>query len=89
MYMLILNFTYPLRCRRVPPVEYHWSNATGFGISLYIRKLPVPTRGILIIYPKISSLMYTCRLHTLTTKWVESLLKGKGRVVSSGKAGAF
>jgi len=23
MYMLILNFTYPLRCRRVPPVEYH------------------------------------------------------------------
>jgi hypothetical protein len=31
MYMLILNFTYPLRCLRippgvrVPPVEYHWS----------------------------------------------------------------
>jgi len=24
--MLILNFTYPLRCLRVPPVEYHWSN---------------------------------------------------------------
>jgi len=24
MYMLILNFTYPLRCLRVPPVEYHW-----------------------------------------------------------------
>jgi hypothetical protein len=23
--MLILNFTYPLRCLRVPPVEYHWS----------------------------------------------------------------
>jgi len=23
MYMLILNFTYPLRCLRVPPVEYH------------------------------------------------------------------
>jgi len=22
--MLILNFTYPLRCLRVPPVEYHW-----------------------------------------------------------------
>jgi hypothetical protein len=21
--MLILNFTYPLRCLRVPPVEYH------------------------------------------------------------------
>jgi hypothetical protein len=27
MYMLILNFTYPLRCLRVPPVEYHWSRA--------------------------------------------------------------
>jgi len=25
MYMLILNFTYPLRCLRVPPVEYHWA----------------------------------------------------------------
>jgi hypothetical protein len=24
MYMLILNFTYRLRCLRVPPVEYHW-----------------------------------------------------------------
>jgi hypothetical protein len=23
--MLILNFTCPLRCLRVPPVEYHWS----------------------------------------------------------------
>jgi hypothetical protein len=23
--MLILNFTYPLRCFRVPPVEYHCS----------------------------------------------------------------
>jgi len=27
MYMLILNFTYHLRCLRVPPVEYHWSSA--------------------------------------------------------------
>jgi hypothetical protein len=27
MYMLILNFTYPLRCLRVPLVEYHWSKA--------------------------------------------------------------
>jgi hypothetical protein len=25
MYMLILNFTYPLRCLHVPPVEYHCS----------------------------------------------------------------
>jgi hypothetical protein len=25
MYMLILNFTYPLRCLCVPPVEYHCS----------------------------------------------------------------
>jgi len=25
--MLILNFTYPLRCLRVPPVEYHWSRS--------------------------------------------------------------
>jgi len=24
MYMLILNFVYPLRCLRIPPVEYHW-----------------------------------------------------------------
>jgi hypothetical protein len=22
--MLILNCTYPIRCLRVPPVEYHW-----------------------------------------------------------------
>jgi len=28
MYMLILNFTYPLRCLRVPPVEYHWASET-------------------------------------------------------------
>jgi len=27
MYMLILNFTYPLRCLRVPPVEYHCPTA--------------------------------------------------------------
>jgi hypothetical protein len=39
MYMLILNFTYPLRCLRVPPgvrvppVEYHWSKATVRSIS--------------------------------------------------------
>jgi hypothetical protein len=25
--MLILNFTYPLRCLRVPPVEYHCSRS--------------------------------------------------------------
>jgi hypothetical protein len=31
MYMLILNFTYPLRCLRVPPVEYHWSRGFTFG----------------------------------------------------------
>jgi hypothetical protein len=24
MYMLILNFTYPLKCLCVPLVEYHW-----------------------------------------------------------------
>jgi hypothetical protein len=29
--MLILNFTYPLRCLRVPPVEYHWSKLSGFN----------------------------------------------------------
>jgi hypothetical protein len=28
--MLILNFTYPLRCLRVPPVEYHWFKACMF-----------------------------------------------------------
>jgi hypothetical protein len=36
MYMLILNFTYPLRCLRVPlgvrapPVEYHWARRPEF-----------------------------------------------------------
>jgi len=30
MYMLILNFTYPLRCLRVPPVEYHWARQNSF-----------------------------------------------------------
>jgi hypothetical protein len=34
MYMLILNFTYPLRCLRVPPVEYHCSRPfTLFPVS--------------------------------------------------------
>jgi hypothetical protein len=39
--MLILNFTYPLRCLRVPlgvsvpPVEYHWSS--GFPLANRIR----------------------------------------------------
>jgi hypothetical protein len=28
MYMHILNFTYPLRCLRVPPVEYHCPSVT-------------------------------------------------------------
>jgi len=27
--MLILNLTYPLRCLRVPPVEYHWDRRLG------------------------------------------------------------
>jgi len=30
MYMLILNFTYPLRCLRVPPVEYHCLRPLGY-----------------------------------------------------------
>jgi hypothetical protein len=30
--MLILNFTYPLRCLRVPPVEYHWSRMLVVGV---------------------------------------------------------
>jgi hypothetical protein len=41
MYMLILNFTYPLRCLRVPPVEYHclsrprtlWKATTKTGVK--------------------------------------------------------
>jgi hypothetical protein len=39
--MLILNFTYPLRCLRVPPVEYHCSRVrfpVGAGnFSLHYR----------------------------------------------------
>jgi hypothetical protein len=37
--MLILNFTYPLRCLRVPPgvlippVEYHWYREIGYGFD--------------------------------------------------------
>jgi len=32
--MLILNFTYPLRCLRVPPVEYHWPRSKwGCGMD--------------------------------------------------------
>jgi hypothetical protein len=33
MYMLILNFTYPLRCLRVPPVEYHWDRRLGHEVK--------------------------------------------------------
>jgi hypothetical protein len=39
MYMLILNFTYPLRCLRLPPVEYHCLRPLGYwdrqNIKLY------------------------------------------------------
>jgi hypothetical protein len=27
--MFLFNFTYPLRCPRVPQVEYHWSRTRG------------------------------------------------------------
>jgi hypothetical protein len=42
--MLILNFTYLLRCLRVPPVEYHWARqwddrgsnpGEGMGVFLF------------------------------------------------------
>jgi len=33
MYMLILNFTYPLRCLRVPPVEYHCPRRNKFELK--------------------------------------------------------
>jgi len=36
MYMLILNFTYPLRCLRVPPVEYHCFTPYGQETRLYV-----------------------------------------------------
>jgi hypothetical protein len=40
MYMLILNFTYPLRCLRVPPVEYHCPTGTVMGILISIVSIP-------------------------------------------------
>jgi hypothetical protein len=45
--MLILNFTYPLRCLRIPPVEYHCSRMLRF-------KYPPPTGTAL----KCSSYLY-------------------------------
>jgi hypothetical protein len=33
MYMPILNFTYPLRCLRVPPVEYHCTSSLATAIN--------------------------------------------------------
>jgi hypothetical protein len=33
--MLILNFTYPLRCLRVPPVEYYWSKLWIYPAAVY------------------------------------------------------
>jgi hypothetical protein len=36
--MLILNFTYPLRCLRLPPVEYHCSEVQLYdGVSKSFR----------------------------------------------------
>jgi hypothetical protein len=48
--MLILNFTYPLRCLRVPlgvrvpPVEYHWARGsliatTQFDLTTHLNKI--------------------------------------------------
>jgi len=42
MYMLILNFTYPLRCLRVPPVEYHWIRQHVFHHKHYRRRRNYP-----------------------------------------------
>jgi len=47
MYMLILNFTYPLRCLRVPPVEYHWITHVGHWQD----RNPVPSLLPFIVSP--------------------------------------
>jgi hypothetical protein len=57
--MLILNFTYPLRCLRVPPVEYHCStrnymkNVNTFSNVCYCtghRKSEIRTGDILVLF---------------------------------------
>jgi hypothetical protein len=39
MYMLILNFTYPLRCLRVPLVEYHCSRSPDLFYEDHFKSL--------------------------------------------------
>jgi hypothetical protein len=65
MYMLILNFTYPLRCLRVPPVEYHWSKAC----TVYDRsKIGIagsnPASGM-DVCPRVSVLCYPVSVEAL------------------------
>jgi hypothetical protein len=45
--MLILNFTYPLRCLRVPPVEYHWSRR--YKVSDENFRFPCQLSGFLLL----------------------------------------
>jgi hypothetical protein len=56
--MLILNFTYPLICLRVPPVEYHWSIPFKFSdqnllVSSMRATFPTHLTILHLITPKI------------------------------------
>jgi hypothetical protein len=84
MYMLILNFTYPLRCLRVPPVEYHCfrllritgtyfilrstNNPTEFINSLTTSGLPSHRLKLVIIHPSLRKLITKCWLCN-STRW--------------------
>jgi hypothetical protein len=62
--MLILNFMYPLRCLRVPPVEYHCSIASFVYFGL-LSCCEVHHQQILLMLQTLERLMYDCALVSL------------------------
>jgi hypothetical protein len=38
-YLCFFKFTYPLRCLRVPQIEYHWSNTWPVDKNMYLALL--------------------------------------------------
>jgi hypothetical protein len=54
--MLILNFTYPIRCRRVPlgvrvpPVEYHWSRRSHQRVARHSTDRTGQDSRVFVIY---------------------------------------
>jgi hypothetical protein len=78
MYMLILNFTYPLRCLRVPPVEYHCSTSTAhlFWLCHFFHSQD-ETRvqsSISLLVPSVVFIHFTSPNFTFVLHWIWMLL---------------